>query len=215
MLLLTRCHDRRQTFDRLQGDGLSEKQMALCDDFVYIPQYGQGTASLNVTVAASIVLHQFAVWAQFAERQRTGYKYDVAVPPPRTTKRGERVVPLVRLHLFYEADARCRWGLMVCCAGTAPTCVQQTAGICAERLRAHGLWQLHCTCTWVVRQHCPAGEVPPAPEELERIREERRLRREATSQPQADTGEACVGVLPCCIALAVLSNAHWLACRHR
>ena len=68
--------------------------MALCDSFVYIPQYGEGTASLNVTVAASIVLHNFAVWAQFSERQRSGYKYDVAVPPPRTTKRGKSVVPL-------------------------------------------------------------------------------------------------------------------------
>ena len=48
----------------------------------------------------------------------------------------------------------------------------------------------------MVSQQCPAGEVPPAPEELERIREERRLRREATSQPQADTGEACVGMVP-------------------
>ena len=31
----------------------------MCDFFVYIPQYGGGTASLNVTVAASIVLHHF------------------------------------------------------------------------------------------------------------------------------------------------------------
>ena len=89
------CHHCCQTSNRLQGDGLSEKQMALCDSFVYIPQYGEGTASLNVTVAASIVLHNFAVWAHFSERQRSGYKYDVAVPPPRTTKRGESAVPLV------------------------------------------------------------------------------------------------------------------------
>jgi hypothetical protein len=31
----------------------------LCDFFVYIPQYGGGTASLDVIVAASIVLHHF------------------------------------------------------------------------------------------------------------------------------------------------------------
>lgn len=43
----------------LQGQGLSAKQCEICDFFVYIPQYGCGTASLNVTVAASIVLHQF------------------------------------------------------------------------------------------------------------------------------------------------------------
>ncbi len=34
--------------------------MDICDFFVYIPQYGAGTGSLNVTVAASIVLHHFA-----------------------------------------------------------------------------------------------------------------------------------------------------------
>ncbi|KAF6145193.1 hypothetical protein GIB67_041388, partial [Kingdonia uniflora] len=42
-----------------EGSGLSAKECEICDFFVYIPQYGCGTASLNVTVAASIVLHQF------------------------------------------------------------------------------------------------------------------------------------------------------------
>ncbi len=46
-----------------EGQGLSERQMSLCDSFVYIPQHGQGTASLNVAVACSIVLHHFATWA--------------------------------------------------------------------------------------------------------------------------------------------------------
>lgn len=54
----------------LQGQGLNEKQLALCDSFVYIPQYGPGTASLNVAVAASIVLHHFALFAGYPERQR-------------------------------------------------------------------------------------------------------------------------------------------------
>ncbi|RAL38485.1 hypothetical protein DM860_002463 [Cuscuta australis] len=44
-----------------EGTGLSEKECEICDFFVYIPQYGCGTASLNVTVAASIVLHHFGV----------------------------------------------------------------------------------------------------------------------------------------------------------
>ncbi|KAF6252749.1 Alpha/beta knot methyltransferase [Scenedesmus sp. NREL 46B-D3] len=60
-----------------EGQGLSEKQMRLCDGFVYIPQHGQGTASLNVTVAASIILHHFAVWAAYPERQREGAKFTV------------------------------------------------------------------------------------------------------------------------------------------
>lgn len=71
-----------------QGQGLSEKQMRLCDGFVYIPQHGPGTASLNVTVAASIVLHQFAVWAGYEERQREGAKFVVDPRPQRTTPRG-------------------------------------------------------------------------------------------------------------------------------
>ncbi|KAI5654186.1 hypothetical protein M9H77_31373 [Catharanthus roseus] len=64
-----------------EGQGLSAKQSEICDFFVYIPQYGCGTASLNVTVAASIVLHQFGVWAGFPERNREGNKFVVAERP--------------------------------------------------------------------------------------------------------------------------------------
>lgn len=42
-----------------EGQGMNEKQMAVCDGFVKISQYGGGTASLNVSVAASIVLQRF------------------------------------------------------------------------------------------------------------------------------------------------------------
>ncbi|RHY33935.1 hypothetical protein DYB32_001266 [Aphanomyces invadans] len=44
-----------------EGSGLSDAQLAICDRFVYIPQYGGGTASLNVTVATSVVMHAFAL----------------------------------------------------------------------------------------------------------------------------------------------------------
>ena len=71
----------------MQGDGLSPQQEAICDGFVYIPQYGPGTASLNVTVAASIVLHSFALWAGYQERTREGVKFVVA---PRPERRGGR-----------------------------------------------------------------------------------------------------------------------------
>ena len=57
-------------FVRWQGDGMSEKQKSFCDQFVYIPQYGNGTHSLNVGVAAAIVLHRFASWARFRELAR-------------------------------------------------------------------------------------------------------------------------------------------------
>lgn len=60
------------------AQGLSSRQKAVCDKFVYIPQYGSGTASLNVAVACSIVLHHFAVWAQYEEQTRQGEKFVVA-----------------------------------------------------------------------------------------------------------------------------------------
>lgn len=75
-----------------EGTGLSPKQMALCDTFVYIPQHGQGTASLNVNVAAAIVLHRFACWASLPEAPRTGFKYNVKQRPLRRAPRG--TVPL-------------------------------------------------------------------------------------------------------------------------
>ena len=39
-----------------EGDGLCAAHAALCDSFVYIPQSGNGTASLNVAIAASLIL---------------------------------------------------------------------------------------------------------------------------------------------------------------
>jgi len=42
-----------------EGQGLNTKHMNSCDGFVRIPQYGGGTASLNVNVAASIILHRY------------------------------------------------------------------------------------------------------------------------------------------------------------
>ncbi len=46
-----------------EGTGMNQKQMSLCDEFIKIKQYGGGTASLNVSVAAGIVLHRFHHWA--------------------------------------------------------------------------------------------------------------------------------------------------------
>jgi len=44
-----------------EGTGLSEKQKKVCCGFLYIPQYGSGTASLNVSIATTIVLHHLAI----------------------------------------------------------------------------------------------------------------------------------------------------------
>lgn len=93
-----------------EGDGLSETQKGVCDKFVYIPHYGNGTASLNVTVAASIVFHHFAVWAKYAERPRVGEKFLVEDAPQ---KRGaetsedlalQQMRQLRREHLKATAD---------------------------------------------------------------------------------------------------------------
>ncbi|XP_051152888.1 uncharacterized protein LOC127266617 [Andrographis paniculata] len=70
-----------------EGTGLSAKECEICDFFVYIPQYGGGTASLNVTVAASIVLHHYAVWAGFPERTREGSKFVVSAKPAQHMRR--------------------------------------------------------------------------------------------------------------------------------
>ncbi len=60
-----------------EGDGLSAQQIGLCDRVVYIKQFGRG-ASLNVQIAAGIVLHRFATWAGFPENPRSGQKF---IPP--------------------------------------------------------------------------------------------------------------------------------------
>eukprot|EP00939_MAST-03C_sp_MAST-3C-sp1_P001474 g1474.t1 len=75
-----------------EGAGLSKREMSYCDSFVYISHYGNGTASLNVAVAASIVFHQFALWAKYRERKRSGYKYviDKYKPPTEATTDSEK-----------------------------------------------------------------------------------------------------------------------------
>lgn len=60
-----------------EGEGLTPKMRALCDKVVYIPQYGHGTASLNVACAASIVMHHFAVWSKIETTKIEGEKFVV------------------------------------------------------------------------------------------------------------------------------------------
>lgn len=58
-----------------EGDGIIEPLKSICDYFVYIPQYTNKTASLNVAVATSIILAEFAKWAGYQEQQMFGEKY--------------------------------------------------------------------------------------------------------------------------------------------
>lgn len=60
-----------------EGSGMNNKQKEMCDHLVYIPQYSSKTGSLNVAIAASIVFHHFAVWANYQEASFTEEKYDV------------------------------------------------------------------------------------------------------------------------------------------
>ena len=86
-----------------EGTGLNEQQLRICDDFVYVPQYGSGTASLNVVVATTIVLHRFAAAAGFREQGRdpaNEFKYALGARPQRMARRGE--VP------FTDAERRAR-----------------------------------------------------------------------------------------------------------
>eukprot|EP00930_Biecheleria_cincta_P036651 TRINITY_DN25115_c0_g1_i1.p1 TRINITY_DN25115_c0_g1~~TRINITY_DN25115_c0_g1_i1.p1 ORF type:complete len:245 (+),score=59.78 TRINITY_DN25115_c0_g1_i1:45-779(+) len=65
-----------------EGVGMTPAQRAACDFFVYIPQHTGATASLNVAVAGSIVLHHFATWAAMPEHPRCGEKF--VVDPARS-----------------------------------------------------------------------------------------------------------------------------------
>lgn len=60
-----------------EGTGIDPQLLELCDDLVYIPQYFPGTASLNVAIAGSIVLHHFALWAKYPQCRLEGQKFEV------------------------------------------------------------------------------------------------------------------------------------------
>ena len=69
---------------------MNSKQIAMCDHFVYIPQYSCGTASLNVNVAASIVMHHFSTWAGYEEAPREKDRAKFVVESFETGKGKER-----------------------------------------------------------------------------------------------------------------------------
>ena len=102
-----------------EGAGLSERQIEACDHFVKIPHYGGGTASLNVAVAASIVMHRFAVWARCQHRKiRAGaFQYH-----PRAS---ELYHPLPNAGRLQQAMGRK-------CEGTKPSAVTVVHGAGAE-----------------------------------------------------------------------------------
>ncbi len=68
-----------------EGEGLIDALKNICDQFVYIPQYTDKTASLNVAVAGSIIFHGFAVWSNYKEAPIFGEKYQNLDAPTKTT----------------------------------------------------------------------------------------------------------------------------------
>ena len=58
-----------------EGGGLNEAQRRACDDFVYIPQYSEGLASINVACCSAIVLQRYAEQAGYQESTRVGEKF--------------------------------------------------------------------------------------------------------------------------------------------
>ena len=99
-----------------EGSGLNSTQLAICDHFVYIPQYTDKTASLNVAIAGSIIFHHFALWAKYPEAGREGQKFEVGtyIPGAQTkvilhdaVKKGDEVKEInesIDLDLFEEGS---------------------------------------------------------------------------------------------------------------
>ena len=58
-----------------EGDGLLPQLKNICDYFVYIPQFTNKTASLNVAIATSIIFSQFCQYAKYPEQQVFGEKF--------------------------------------------------------------------------------------------------------------------------------------------
>lgn len=69
---------------------MNQKQISMCDHFVYIPQFSTGTASLNVNVAASIIMHHFSTWAGYEEAPRESDRAKFVVDSFETGKDRER-----------------------------------------------------------------------------------------------------------------------------
>lgn len=73
-----------------EGTGILDVHKKVCDFFVYIPQYTNKTASLNVSVAAGIIFHHFALWAGYEEADTFEEKYQFQEEPIGQPKREKK-----------------------------------------------------------------------------------------------------------------------------
>lgn len=166
-----------------EGSGLSRAQAAVCDGFVYIPQHGPGTASLNVATAAGIVLHRFTSWARYPERRRVGNK--CARPPAWSRPRGAFVL------------------LSVCVAGRAAR-VRCASAIATVRPVSEG-W-----CRFEVAEKPPRTGprgVVGSGEDPEEIRARRAGARPAPARRRARArARCCMRGAPRCCAVCFFSS---------
>jgi len=64
-----------------EGQGLSEKQREICDEFLFIPQtrggsrIGGGSSSMNVACAATVILQAYCTWAGYSDAPLEGEKF--------------------------------------------------------------------------------------------------------------------------------------------
>ena len=66
-----------------EGNGLSDKQRSICDEFLFIPQTrggrsdggGGGSSSLNVACAATVILQAYCLWANYQHAGLEGEKF--------------------------------------------------------------------------------------------------------------------------------------------
>jgi len=66
-----------------EGNGLSDKQREICDEFLFIPQTrggrsdggGGGSSSLNVACAATVILQAYCLWANYPSADLEGEKF--------------------------------------------------------------------------------------------------------------------------------------------
>ncbi|VWU51821.1 RNA methyltransferase, putative [Hepatocystis sp. ex Piliocolobus tephrosceles] len=102
-----------------EGTGISKNILDLCDKIIYIPQYGNGTASLNVAVSCAIILQKFAEWANYRQVEIEGNKFFIKKSEGKLHKylnasddlkheiNNKRIMRLEKKNDFYLTDFSC------------------------------------------------------------------------------------------------------------
>jgi tRNA G18 (ribose-2'-O)-methylase SpoU len=105
------CEDEMKVHQNLcimlgnEGTGMSDKQKSVVDYFVYIPQFSDCTASLNVATAGAIVFYELASSIKdFTQAKISGEKFIVKTPKTKLdrflnpTDHEKAIIELKRKH---------------------------------------------------------------------------------------------------------------------